>query len=74
LSPAAEHRVVRAYAPLVREVDAIVDALAPGERAVVESFLARVAEATEASADAILRRVRGERLRVEAVPHAGLWA
>jgi DNA-binding MarR family transcriptional regulator len=74
LSPAAEHRVARAYAPLVREVDAVVDALAPGERAVVEAFLARVAEVTEASADAILRHVRGERLRVEAVPHTGLWA
>jgi DNA-binding MarR family transcriptional regulator len=74
LSPAAEHRVARAYAPLVQEVDAIVDGLAPGERAVVEGFLARVAEVTEASADAILRHVRGERLRVEAVPHAGLWA
>lgn len=74
LSSAAEHRVARAYAPLVREVDAIVDALEPGERAVVEAFLARIAEVTEASADAILRHVRGERLRVEAVPHTVLWA
>ena len=74
LSSAAAPRAARAYAPLVRDVDEVIAALEPGDRAVVEAFLARVAEVTEASADALVRSVRGERLRVDAVPHTGLWA
>jgi DNA-binding MarR family transcriptional regulator len=74
LSSTGVQRATRAYAPLVRGVDAVIDALEADDRAAVEAFLDRVAEVTDACADELARSLQGEQLSVEAVPHAGLWA
>jgi DNA-binding MarR family transcriptional regulator len=74
LSATGAQSAARAYGSLVADVDAIIDALRPGERALVETFLSRVAAVTEARADELARSVRSDRTRVTAVPHAGLWA
>lgn len=74
LSATGAQGAAGAYASIVRDVDAIVDGLRPGERALVEAFLTRVARVTEARADELIRSTRSERARVAAVPHAGLWA
>jgi DNA-binding MarR family transcriptional regulator len=70
----AEERAGEAFAPLVSQLDALVEELEPDEQRVVERFLLRVADATEAQAEELVRRVDAEAADAHAVPAPGLWA
>jgi DNA-binding MarR family transcriptional regulator len=74
LTPLAEAEVGAVYAPLVADLDALVDELPPAERTVVRDFLGHVAEIGERHADDLDRRAADERPGVPGVPVPGLWA
>jgi DNA-binding MarR family transcriptional regulator len=74
LTASAEREAGAAFAPLVARLDALSGELAPDERRVVERFIARVAEATETHADALVKRVEAAAAEANAVPAPGLWA
>ena len=74
LSEHGRRRAADLYAPLVRDLDEAAAALGDDERAVVEGFLARVAELSEAHAAELLRGAELQRPRVPQVPAPGLWS
>jgi MarR family multiple antibiotic resistance transcriptional regulator len=74
LSALAEAEVGAVYAPLVTELDALVDGLPPAERTAVRGFLERVAAIGERHAQDLVRRAADERPGVAGVPVPGLWA
>jgi DNA-binding MarR family transcriptional regulator len=74
LTPAIERRAGEALAPLVAELDALIDGLGAADRRRIDSFLASVAEISERHADELARRAEArERSDVSSrVP--ALWA
>lgn len=74
LTDEAEHSAGAAYAPLVAQLERLVGDLEPDGQQLVERFLLQAAQATEAQADALVKRVEEEAARADSVPSPGLWA
>jgi DNA-binding MarR family transcriptional regulator len=74
LTARMETQATEAFAPLVAELDRLAGELSEHDRAVVDAFLSRVADAAERHADAAARAAddRGRASIGEPVP--GLWA
>lgn len=68
-----ERTAGEAFAPLVRDIDAITERLSEDDRRVIASFLHAVAEAGEMRADELARDAREERRPATGVPMPGLW-
>lgn len=74
LAPETVERAAACYAPVVAELDALVDGLTDAERAIVLRFLERTAEISEHHAEALTSRAQAARERPVAAPSPGLWA
>jgi DNA-binding MarR family transcriptional regulator len=74
LTEEAERQAGEAFAPLVRQLEGLIGELEPRDQRTVEQFLARAAGATEAQADALVKRVEADAAGTHAVPAPGLWA
>jgi DNA-binding MarR family transcriptional regulator len=74
LEPATLEKAAALYAPLVADLDAMVERLTDAERVIVIRFLERAAELTERHAEALAARASAERARPVAPPAPGLWA
>ena len=74
LEPATLAKASALYAPLVADLDALVDRLGEAERVIVIRFLEGATELTEQHAEALASRVDAQRARPVAPPAPGLWA
>lgn len=74
LTPAIAALATDAWAPFVAEIDALVEAMAPQERAVVRRFLDGAAQAAEHHADRLVRDADASAHDALAVPLPALWA
>jgi DNA-binding MarR family transcriptional regulator len=73
LTPEIERRAGDALAPLVAEIDALVERLPGNDRRLLERFLAAVADAGERHADELARRADAAQ-PVAGSPVPALWA
>jgi DNA-binding MarR family transcriptional regulator len=73
LTPEIERRAGDALAPLVAEIDALVEQLPGNDRRLLERFLAAVADAGERHADELARRADAAQ-PVAGSPVPALWA
>ena len=73
LTPRSEEEATAAFAPLVAELDRLADELSEQDRAVVDGFLERVAEAAERHADEVARAADDRRRAPIGEPVPGLW-
>jgi len=74
LSPAVEDRAATLLEPYVEEIDRLVAALTPEERATVERFLSGVAGAGRRHADALHAATTEERRQADVFAAPALWA
>lgn len=74
LEPATVERAAACYAPLVAELDALVERMPEGEQAVLLRFLERVVEITERHARLLASTAEAARAQPLAPPTPGLWA
>jgi DNA-binding MarR family transcriptional regulator len=74
LTATSEARATEAFAPLVSELDRLAGELSDRDRAVVEGFLSRLAEAAEQHADAVAREADARERASLGEPVPGLWA
>lgn len=74
LSAAGERRAAELYAPLVRELDVAIGALAKRDREVIACFLARVAETGERHTERLLRAAEARRPTLPRALYPGLWS
>jgi DNA-binding MarR family transcriptional regulator len=73
LTPRSEEKATAAFAPLVAELERLANELSEQDRAVVDDFLNRVAEAAERQAETVARAA-DDRARVSlGDPVPGLW-
>jgi DNA-binding MarR family transcriptional regulator len=74
LTPELEAWAADTWAPLVSEIEALVQALSLDEAHLVHRFLESVAHAAERHADRLAADADADALRARAVPLPGLWA
>jgi hypothetical protein len=74
LTPAIAAWASEAWAPFVAELDALVDAMAPDEREVVQRFADGAAHAAERHADRLVRDADASAHDALAVRLPALWA
>jgi DNA-binding MarR family transcriptional regulator len=74
LTPAIAAWATEAWAPLVAEIDAMVEAIAPDEREVVRLFLEGASHAAERHADRLVRDADASAHDALAVALPALWA
>jgi DNA-binding MarR family transcriptional regulator len=74
LTPEIERRAGGALAPLVAEIDALVDGLGAPERRTVAEFLIRVADSADRHATELGRQADERTVPVARTPVPGLWA
>jgi DNA-binding MarR family transcriptional regulator len=74
LQPSMIERATALLAPLVADLDVLVDQLDDGELAIVVRFLERAAEVSEQHAEGLAAQATAARSRPVAPPAPGLWA
>ena len=74
-TPSFLERATPRFAPLTAALDAVIEALEPGEQAIVTRFLEEVATVVEQDAERLATRdARSEEPEAAAPPAAALWA
>lgn len=74
LTPEIQAWAAHAWAPLVSEIETLVQELSLNEAHVVQRFLDSVADAAERHADRLAADADADALNARAVPLPGLWA